>query len=243
MSDSADSWRDRLSEYLDEELEGSEQAELEGHLEGCEECRETLEELRQVVARAGRLVDAPPSRDLWPGIAVRIEEAAEGGRRDVASEIGNARAALAGRRGRGVTFSMPQLAAAAVTLVALSSGIAWQVASGFSPREVEPANTVAQAPAQTSAPIDLLPASRSASNDYESAIAQLERVLEMARPRLDTATVRTVEQKLALIDRAIDEARQALAADPSNAYLNRYLAGAVRRKLDLLRRTAALTEL
>ena len=54
--------------------------------------------------------------------------------------------------------------------------------------------------------------------------------------------MRKVEEKMALIDTAIDEARQALAADPSNAYLNRYLAGTMRRKLDLLRRTAALTE-
>ena len=222
MSDSTDTWRDRLSDYLDEALEDSERSELEEHLEGCEECRETLVELRQVVARAGSLVDAPPARDLWPGIAYRIRETEEGG-----------------RRGRSFAFSVPQLAAAAVTLVALSSGIAWQIAGGFSARQAEPAVPVAQAPAQTG----LLLASRIASHDYESAIAQLERVLDVGRERLDTATVRKVEEKLALIDRAIDEARQALSADPSNAYLNRYLAGTMRRKLDLLRRTAALTEL
>jgi len=222
MSDSTDTWRDRLSDYLDEALEDSERSELEEHLEGCEECRETLVELRQVVARAGSLVDAPPARDLWPGIAYRIRETEEGG-----------------RRGRSFAFSVPQLAAAAVTLVALSSGIAWQIAGGFSAQQVEPADPVAQAPVQTG----LLLASRIASHDYESAIAQLERVLDVGRERLDTATVRKVEEKLALIDRAIDEARQALSADPSNAYLNRYLAGTMRRKLDLLRRTAALTEL
>jgi len=222
MSDSTDTWRDRLSDYLDEALEDSERSELEEHLEGCEECRETLVELRQVVARAGSLVDAPPARDLWPGIAYRIRETEEGG-----------------RRGRSFAFSVPQLAAAAVTLVALSSGIAWQIAGGFSARQAEPAVPVAQAPAQTG----LLLASRIASHDYESAIAQIEHVLDVGRERLDTATVRKVEEKLALIDRAIDEARQALSADPSNAYLNRYLAGTMRRKLDLLRRTAALTEL
>ena len=222
MSDSADTWRDRLSDYLDGALEDSERSELEEHLEGCEACRETLVELRQVVARAGSLVDTPPARDLWPGIAYRIRETEEGE-----------------RRGKSFTFSVPQLAAAAVTLVALSSGIAWQIASGFSARQAEPAVPVAQAPAQTG----LLLASRIASHDYESAIAQLERVLDVGRERLDTATVRKVEEKLALIDRAIDEARQALSADPSNAYLNRYLAGTMRRKLDLLRHTAALTEL
>jgi anti-sigma factor RsiW len=222
MSDSADTWRDRLSDYLDGALEDSARSELEEHLGGCEECRETLVELRQVVARAGRLVDAPPARDLWPGIANRMRETEEGE-----------------RHGRRFTFSVPQLAAAAVTLVALSSGIAWQIAGGFSAPQAERAGPVAQAPVKT----DLMLASRIASSDYESAIAQLEGVLDVGRERLDTATVRKVEEKLGLIDKAIDEARQALSADPSNAYLNRYLAGTMRRKLDLLRRTAALTEL
>jgi anti-sigma factor RsiW len=222
MSDSADIWQDRLSDYLDEALEDSERSELEEHLEGCEECRETLVELREVVAQARRLVDAPPARDLWPGIAERIRETEE---RE--------------RRGRSFTFSMPQLAAAAITLVALSSGIAWQAAGGFSTRQTEPAAPVAQVPAKA----ELLLASRIASSDYESAIAQLERVLDVGRERLDTATVRKVDEKLALIDKAIDDARQALAVDPSSAYLNRHLAGTMRRKLDLLRRTAALTEL
>lgn len=222
MSDSADIWQDRLSDYLDEALEDSERSELEEHLEGCEECRETLVELREVVAQARRLVDAPPARDLWPGIAERIRETEE-----------------RQRRGRSFTFSMPQLAAAAITLVALSSGIAWQAAGGFSTRQTEPAAPVAQVPAKA----ELLLASRIASSDYESAIAQLERVLDVGRERLDTATVRKVDEKLALIDKAIDDARQALAVDPSSAYLNRHLAGTMRRKLDLLRRTAALTEL
>ncbi|MEJ2372080.1 MAG: anti-sigma factor [Gemmatimonadales bacterium] len=211
-----------MSDYLDEALEDSERSELEEHLEGCEECRETLVELREVVAQARRLVDAPPVRDLWPGIAERIRATEE---RE--------------RRGRSFTFSMPQLAAAAITLVALSSGIAWQAAGGFSTRQTEPAAPVAQVPAKA----ELLLASRIASSDYESAIAQLERVLDVGRERLDTATVRKVDEKLALIDKAIDDARQALAVDPSSAYLNRHLAGTMRRKLDLLRRTAALTEL
>jgi hypothetical protein len=52
-----------------------------------------------------------------------------------------------------------------------------------------------------------------------------------------------VERNLAIIERAIDEARGALAADPSNAYLNRHLADAMRRKLDLLRHTTSLAQL
>jgi hypothetical protein len=52
--------------------------------------------------------------------------------------------------------------------------------------------------------------------------------------------VSVVEQNLSTIDRAIAEARSALAADPSNSYLSGHLVETRRRKLDLLRRTAAL---
>jgi hypothetical protein len=65
-------------------------------------------------------------------------------------------------------------------------------------------------------------------------------VLEQGRGTLDTTTVRVLERNLALIDRAIADARRALAADPSNSYLNAHLAQTMRRKIDLLRQAADL---
>ena len=50
------------------------------------------------------------------------------------------------------------------------------------------------------------------------------RVLQQNRARLDPQTVRMVEANLEVIDAAIIQARRALAADPSNAYLNGHLA-------------------
>ena len=61
------------------------------------------------------------------------------------------------------------------------------------------------------------------------------------RAWLDSSTIAIVEQNLQIIDRAIDQAREALAADPANTYLSGHLVEARRRKLDLLRRAAALT--
>ena len=55
------------------------------------------------------------------------------------------------------------------------------------------------------------------------------------------ATIATVEHNLQTIDEAIRQAREALAADPANTYLSGHLVEARRRKLDLLRRAAALT--
>ena len=64
-----DKWSERLSEYLDGELNETEGRSLESHLATCAECAATLEELRGVTARAGSLDDRPPAHDLWAGIA------------------------------------------------------------------------------------------------------------------------------------------------------------------------------
>ena len=52
--------------------------------------------------------------------------------------------------------------------------------------------------------------------------------------------MRTLEESLSTIDRAIAQAENALKADPANAYLNRHLADAKTRKLALLRQASVL---
>lgn len=208
-----DQWTDRLSEYVDGELGAGECGALEAHLGSCAACRDTVAELRRVVARARSLEDRPPAADLWPGIAARIGLAAP----------------VSVRRGRRVSFTWPALAAAAVALVLVSAaatrlllqpGLApWAGASGW-PRA--------------------LPATFPLDRRYSRQVEELERTLERDRGRLDTATVRVIEQNLAIIDRAIRDAQGALAADPANSYLNLHLAAEMRLKLQLLRQAAAL---
>src|SRR5690606_8966425 len=93
-------WQDRLSEYLDGELDEAERSALEAHLEVCGECRETLQELRAVVALARSLEDRPPAVDLWPAIAERIG----GGARDATVVDASAWRPMRTRR---VTLSIP----------------------------------------------------------------------------------------------------------------------------------------
>ena len=82
-----------------------------------------------------------------------------------------------------------------------------------------------------------------ADPQYDAAVADLKRALETGRDRLDPRTVTVLEENLAIIDGAIAQARQALAADPANTYLNNYLAEARRRKLELLRQVTGLADL
>ncbi len=210
-----DQWTDRLSEYMDGELTPAERTALEAHLAACGACRQTLEELRGVVARAQALDDRPPAADLWPGIAEHISVVS-----------------LAARRARRrLSFTVPQLAAAAVVLTFLSAGSMWlslrnrPTLPSPAPGSTAPMSNVGMSP---------LDARTAAS------VAILEQTLARNRDRLDTGTVRVIEKNLGIIDRAIRDAQSALAADPANPYLNQHLAQETRRKLELLRQAATL---
>lgn len=209
----SDQWTDRLSEYLDGELAGADRVALEEHLERCGDCAEALAGLRRVVMRARALEDRPPAADLWAGIAERIGAAP---------------------RPRRLTFSLPQLLAAGVALAVLSASGAWLL-------HPEPQGVAFQAApaAPPQVPVTAVGAG-TPSRSYDAAVGDLEQILAEGRGRLDTATVRVLEENLALIDRAIAQARRAVAADSANLYLNTHLAETMRRKIDLLRQAAAL---
>ena len=222
-----DIWTDRLSEYLDGELSAEERTELEDHLRHCVTCGAALADLKRIVRRARALDDRQPERDLWPGIAARIGVPAA-----AATDAGEIR--LAGRTPRRWTFSLPQLAAAGIALMALSGAAAWLL---------HPAGTAVVVTRQPSPPVVVPVAAgpaRPAERSYDVAVAELQQVLTQNRGRLDTTTVRVIEQNLATIDRAIAQAQRAVAADSANIYLNSHLAETMRRKLELLRQAAAL---
>ena len=80
-----------------------------------------------------------------------------------------------------------------------------------------------------------------ADAQYDAAVADLEKAVNNGRGRLDASTIAIVEHNLQIIDQAISQAREALAGDPANSYLSGHLVEARRRKLDLLRRAAALS--
>jgi predicted anti-sigma-YlaC factor YlaD len=223
-----DQWSDRLSEYLDDELSEVDRAALEAHLQTCRSCSTTLGDLRRVVRRARLLREQEPAHDLWPGIARRI-----GATPHLASDVRSPNIRPGERRRW--SFSLPQLAAAGIAIMTVSGGAVWLLQEPASPTVVVTVDSASpELPATT---VALRP---DASQSYAAAVADLERVLAAGRGRLDSTTVRVIEQNLAAIDRAIAQAQRALEADSANLYLNSHLAQTMRRKLDLLRQAAAL---
>jgi len=212
-----DRYTEKLSEYLDGELDAAERQAIESHVFECGECAAALAELRRVTERARQLSDQPPATDLWPGIVERI--------RPTVVPLSTKRPAWR------VSLSLPQLAAAAVLLILVSGG---SVRLLSRPSRVPVVSGPAVVEVGARAPTRLDDA------DYDAAVRDLREVLSKGRVRLDTTTVRILEQNLALIDRAIAQARRAVAGDPGNVYLNSHLAQTRMRKLELLRRAAAL---
>jgi hypothetical protein len=239
-----DPWTDRLSEYLDDELPDDERGAVAAHIAGCTECSHTLAELQRVAAAAASLAPERPQADLWSGIAARIGSPSLAGR-----------TWFAARGPYRFSLSLAELAAASLLVAVLSGGtvaILMTVAGGHGappdaaagaamapgPSRPDPAGALAQLQPEAE------PASAAvgfADTQYDAAVADLEQAMENGRNRVDGTTFSVIEQSLSIADRAIAEARAAVAADPSNSFLSGYLMEARRRKLALLRHATALT--
>lgn len=194
---------DRADAYAQGELSADDAAAFEAHLATCSACELALLASADVppgIAGLSRSIE--PAADLWPAIRERV----------------------ASRRGGSTRIAVPRwaLAAAAVLLVAVSSGVTAALLTSGEPRTI------------TTRDIRALEA------QYAAMSEDLTGALEQARARLSPETMATIERNLRIIDAALDETRQALAKDPGNAALGQMVVAAWRQKVDLLRRATAL---
>jgi anti-sigma factor RsiW len=226
----SDHWTEKLSAYLDGELTPADRRALERHLEGCAACRADTERLGRVKEWAATYAGTAPSPSVWRGV-----------RDEIRRREGPAALPIAARRRFRIGTGLPLALAASLALVIVGvggwlAGRATAPGSGLGAEErgaLGSAGAMTIAARQTNAA--LLAAER-----YGAAIAQLEQAVLHDRSRLDSATVRVVVEKLGVIDRAIAEARAAMAQDPESAYLAEHFATMMRRKLNLLRSASAV---
>lgn len=231
-----------LGDYLEARaLPPARRAAADGHAASCVACAALVADVRAIVRDAGELPLLSPSRDLWNGIAERIEapvlaigrKSGEVAAAEVPAEIRPAAAAHA-------PYRLRRLAVAASLLVAVTAGITYTLAS----RRPDLARTPGAA-APREAPNALSPLVRTASRPtasetFDAEIASLRTIVDARRAELDTATIRVVEKNLKLIDAAIAESKSALANDPASAFLMEQLTHAYDTKLRLLRGLATL---
>ena len=221
---SGDHPEERLSAYVDGDLTAVERRGVEEHLESCEPCRRIASELEELASRARRLPDRGPDHDLWPGIS---------------QEIGRTGGSESFLRQR-LRLSVPTLAAAALLIAALGSGVTWILVDADAGGTGDPSAPVAvgttPGPATPGAGEFLY------AMAAPPGLADLEARYIRGRDELDQETRAMLDRNLRLVDRAIAEARQALVERPENVYLADHLSRTVKRKAKLLTLAVRMTE-
>jgi hypothetical protein len=132
------------------------------------------------------------------------------------------------------------LAAAATVAIGLAAAL-WVGRAPSRVRTVEIPPPGPQAVLVSGARAAADPVLAAAERDYDAAAAALLEALQRQKGRLAPETLAAVESNLAVIDRALEEVRQALAQDPSSPELSRMLVATHRKKVDVLSRVVKLS--
>ena len=208
---------DRLDDYVDGLLSQSESAGMAEHLAACGACSRSEAALRSLLQAANDLPrEGAPPRELWNGIADRIER--------------NRNETFAGqRRPRPVRLELAALAAALLLVVAAAgTGFGFWLA----------ANTHKDVTVRA----DAAPACEKALLECVQVRAALLRDLEERRNDLSPETLKTVGNNLRVIDGAITDIRHALEGDPDNQRLQRTLVTTYEKEVGFLARIVRLAD-
>ena len=251
-----------LPDYLEETLDEANRKRLRQHVASCSRCASLVAELEAIPVDAAALPELKPSRDLWQGIAARIETPV--------ISLGSDELVVSRRRPAwllGVIAAGLVLATAGITNVVTRRSMATEIAAAdpreatrgiLGPPAVEttsvmptetpavrqndeptpPANSTV-VPRQRPATVALV-ARTPAEVEYDREITKLRAVLQQRRAQLDPETVSVIETSLRVIDEAISQSRAALAKDPASAFLRDRLDNSLEKKVDLLRTAAML---
>ncbi len=252
-------FNEHLADFLERAVSEPTRAAMESHAVACEDCGPLLGDLRRLRIDAANLTELVPSRDLWSGIASRIEA-------PVLSLPGSG-AVRARRWTNPLVLGLAAAGLVAITATAThwmegrqvdrstggpqTSGVQ-RPTSVPSPLAVVPAvdsgppvhrstgQPASPVHRSTGQPVSLVSNKPSAEQTYDREIARLLVVYDQRRPDLDSTTVAVVRKNLKIIDDAIAQTKIALRRDPASRYLMESLNDAFDTKVQLLRKAAML---
>ena len=208
--------RGRLSDWADGGLDAADADRVRAHLTTCVDCRRLAEDLAAIGEAARALGPVAPPDHLWLEVAGQI-------RLDTtrSSRVLPARPAP--------RAWMPWLGLAAA-LVIVTVGV-WVVTP---PGDERGAGSEATGVDAVSAELNL------AMQHYERAIATLEEMSASGDLPVEPAITATLRENLGVVDQAIADSQQALAADPASESARDSLFDALRQKVGLLQATVTL---
>jgi anti-sigma factor RsiW len=227
----------QIQELVDGTIGAIRRADLEAHLETCEDCRALLADLERIRDAAGQLGELRPPDGAWLQIAGRLRQ--EGHVR-----LPEAPPARRVRSGHMAIFAL------AAGLV-LAVGVSLLLLAPGAPRVATPTPAPAPAPATTSAQAPPPAVDQAAVNaaqtevdqaqkQMETAISHMEQIARTNSQALPAATAATLDKNLGIIDQAIAETRAAVKSEPASVTARGALFEALKQKVSLLQDTIAL---
>ena len=212
--------QERLSAFIDGDLDPAEQAEVRAHVESCRACRGLAQDLTRLRDAAGALGGVRPPDHVWLEIAGQIR----------LSETREPRLVAPVR----LRPALVQWIGLAAALVVITLG-AYLFTRFTRPAETPTGN--ASRPASVEAFTEEL---RLAIEHSERAGAELEALIKSGEGSLDPAMADTLQRNLAVVNQAIAESRTALTNEPSSLTARASLFEALSRKISVLQSTVVL---
>jgi len=218
-----------IQDLVDGTIGAIRRAEVEQHLEQCAECRALHDDLQRLHDAAAALPALSPPDGAWLQIAGRLRQ--EGRLHDVAPSA------------RAPRVHSAWLAVAAALVIAVGASV-----FALFPRTAQPPSAPAPAPhvsaqgnaADTKSVETVQSEVDLAQQQFEKAIADLEKVAKANQQALDPGTAATLEKNIGITDMAIAESRAAVKAEPTSVAARETLFDALRQKVSLLQDTIAL---
>ena len=219
-----------INEYVEGTLDPRARAGVEQHLASCVPCRQTVEDLREIVRATATLEPRVPPERVWSRLerAITLE-------REHEAPATRSRAALDTRPERSRAIGqLKWLAAAAALVLATVFGLRFAPSRRVAPADGARAAVAGEAAASVAAELRL------AETHYENAIKGLEEIATSEQDSLDPRTAATVRNSLAVIDQAISESRAAVQSQPASEPAQESLLESFKAKMALLQDTVAL---
>lgn len=202
--------KQKISDYVDNELNSAEKQLLEKHLNGCSECQKLYEDFKKIKADATGLAEFSPSGQTWFRIAAGIKE----------KQNENLRPTPV--RQRRFVFSLNSLGwivSAALLLVIFVGAVT------IIPKLKAPATGSEQY---------VISKLEEAEHYYQKAIDALWEAVSVQEESFDPQLFAVFQKNLNIIDESITACKEAVLSRPNSLDSRNYLLAAYKEKRSLL---------
>ncbi|MFC2166355.1 anti-sigma factor family protein [Acidobacteriota bacterium] len=211
--------KQKISDYVDNELNATESQSLKKHLDGCSECQKLYEDFRKIKSDAKGLAEFSPSGQTWFKIAAGIKEKQ--------NEV--LRPTRLKQRQRKFVFS--------------PSSFGWVVSAGLLLVIIIGAVAIIpklKAPASGSESY-VVSKLEEAEHYYQKAIDALWEAVSVQEENFDPQLFAVFQKNLAIIDESITACKEAVLSRPNSLDSRNFLLAAYKEKRSLLENMMAVS--